>query len=85
MYNTDSYSEDDKSNLNKNNQGLIYINKKTDQNENITDVDEFIKYINKNIKKANKYYSNNDPDIIEKYNNYLYFFAKSSIKCMEKN
>lgn len=47
-------------------------------------IDNFIKYVNKSVKRANKYYVSEDPNVIEKNNSYLYFLAKTGIKCMDK-
>jgi hypothetical protein len=58
---------------------------KNNQYEIFSGVDRFVKYMNKNIKKGNKYYNSDDRNIIRKYNNYLYFLAKAGVVCMDKN
>ncbi|XWV26475.1 putative orfan [Tupanvirus soda lake] len=62
-----------------NNKNNIHNNEKKQ-----TNIDDFIKYINNNLRMANKYYKTTNPSNIEKYNNYLYFFAKANMKCMDK-
>ena len=45
---------------------------------NISDADAFIEFINLGIKRADS------KDKIEKNNNYLYLFVKTSMRCMNK-
>ncbi|XWV25216.1 putative ORFan [Tupanvirus deep ocean] len=67
--------------MSKSNTNHNTVNNKTTQ----TNIDNFVKYINNNLRMTNKYYKTTNPDNIEKYNNYLYFFAKANMKCMDKN
>jgi len=60
------------------------INNSYNEDKIIFKMDDYIKYINGHIKKANKYYSNNDSYIIEKNNKYLYSFVNDNLKRINK-
>lgn len=61
------------------------IENNSDTNSNITGFDDFIKYVNNDIKKSNNHYSNNNPYVIKKNNDHLYFLAQATIQCIDKN
>jgi hypothetical protein len=48
-------------------------------------VDDFIKYINNNLKMINKHFSIKNQKNVVQQNNHLYYFTKIGMDCMKNN